>query len=909
MKRLVFAITLLLTLVAARLSAAELGRFSIREPLGLDWTDEWLTEEVDLQIPAQGVKIEQLRVLSETGEVRPAQFYLQRKLIPERTNLLRPGRFGVYFKVSLPRDSTRTFRVTDERTTPSSPASIRVVESGGKTVIDNGVFVLEFDAANLLPINTLRPASSKESLGHFRWPANVQATNVNDVFSERGPVRVTFRREFQFKDPGHYCNYRFEIRAGDPWLGIQDSYNLGDGAAVELDLRRLNATKVWHPAALSARTLAPGGSDEDSTLQPAQHPIATLAPLWREHWYGGGPFAFVYRPDAPYGLGVAAVQPGAWNCRIDIAMESQSIEVHGDRQREGQISVRLPMDGAHRSWALIVGHPDIRHQLSGLTRRADLPLDRVLRRWKLEWTSSAPDFKAPLLQEMLSGHLNRPALNPVTFAGELTAQVDEALKFKHVKSRDLAALAYILTGSDYWVGPEEAWKTRGPSLQTFFSSIPLRIGLLMPEHPEARQWVQYGIRETHLTLMSESWPGGAWSESLGHANSYFRLVDNVRLLRDYAVTNGFQSWPRLDEVAHYLAAMHTPEDPRYGSKQIAPIGEVSRRNYLPELQPFDPSFDAASREFKGFGALLRSSNSFVTLKAGPARHNFHGDELSFHFITAGAPLVIDHASAVWSGADRHNRPDLNGKTPSAVAEPRAFRTSPAADLFVADERATNILSSPALPSTFLREADAWRMRRYTMLVKHEKGSKLPDYLVIRDEIISNEPVGWNLHALARDIQQDAQVFRFPGQLGVDVAAHFLHPRVKSVQKRESGWSANQPDKPGKIVPENFKPGTWKLENGEHTKWLRVGGDAGLTHWFVVLVPQVNAKVESLSATSARVTLENESEVIHLGTDGKHQAAVERAGQVTVLLDGGSLRTVSETPFSVTKPTRGRKPNL
>ncbi len=906
MKQRLFAALALILLCSYPTRAAELARFSIREPLAMDWTDEWITEEVDLQVPPGGVRSETLRVLTESGEAVPAQFYSQRRLVPDLTNLLRPMRVSVFLKVSLPKNQTAVFRITDDKATPR-PTPIQVVESAGKIVINNGIYELEFDRDHPLPINAMRSGGTRDSVGDFRWPSQVRATNVADRFSERGPARVIFRREFAFANSSHHANYRFEVRAGDPWLGIQDSYNLGDGASLELDLRRLNPKVVWHPHAYSARTLKAGSPDEDSTLQPLQYPIATLAPLWRDHWFGGGPFAFLYTPGADHGLGIAAVQAGGWNCRIDIAMESQGLEIRGDRDREGQVRVRLPMDGAHRSWALIFGPPDMRHQLSGLTRsHSDIPLDRVLDRWKLDWNSSAPEFKAPAAQEYLKAHLNRNALGAMPH--EVLHQIDQAFKLKHVKSRDLAALAYIFTSPEYWPGPDEAWKTGSPTFHVEKYSVPLRIALLMPDHPDAKQWLEYGVRETYLTLMTESWPGGAWSESPGRSKSFFQIADNVRLLRDYGVTNGFQSWPRLKEVANYLAALHTPEDPRYGARQIAPIGDGRPGNYLAELRTFGfpESVDLASQEFKGFGALLRSTNSFLAFKAGPARHHYHGDELSVHFSALGVPLVIDHASQDTWSATNHNRPDMNGKTPGTVAEPRAFHSSPIADVFVADERATNIYQArPDLalpPAATLSEANAWKMRRYAMLVKHDpQKSKIPDYLVIRDEIVSPEPIGWNLHVLARDIQGDGPTFLFPGQLGVDLTAHFVQPEIKSVEKKDSGN--------GKIIPEDFPRGTWKPDDGEHTKWLRVQGAPGQTHWLVVLIPNRETKVERLSNTSARITLGNESEIIHLGTDGTHQAALERGGTISVLLPEGGIKPLGEVSFQASKPTRGRKPNL
>ena len=81
-------------------------------------------------------------------------------------------------------------------------------------------------------------------------------------------------------------------------------------------------------------------------------------------------------------------------------------------------------------------------------------------------------------------------------------------------------------------------------------------------------------------------------------------------------------------------------------------------------------------------------------------------------------------------------------------------------------------------------------------------------------------------------------------------------------------------------------------HGEMARWLRVRGEAGRTDWLVVLMPHRRgsepARVERLSPTSARISLGGRSEVVHLGSDGRHQAAVERDGKLTVLLDAGEV---------------------
>src|SRR6185369_8049287 len=119
-----------------------------------------------------------------------------------------------------------------------------------------------------------------------------------------------------------------------------------------------------------------------------------------------------------------------------------------------------------------------------------------------------------------------------------------------------------------------------------------------------------------------------------------------------------------------------------------------------------------------------------------------------------------------------------------------------------------------------------------------------------------------------------------GKSDVDLHAHFLQGGAKQVDKQE---------------------------------WLRVVGDSGATHWLVVLMPnrkgEMPANVERISDTSARVTLGDDSEVFHIGTDGTHQAAVERGGKTHILLPAGRVKALAEIPFQIPSVSRARRLNL
>lgn len=945
----------MLVVPPAKLSQADtVAKFTIQEPLGVSWKDEWLSQTVTVQSTEDRIPVRKLQLLRPDQQPIPAQFRVPQEnvwLQPE--DMLRPGgTVEILFRASLDKNQSAEFSLNDEGDWPPpwQRVEIRGTRTGDTFTVVNEHYRLTFNPSQPRPINEIVCTGNGPVAGPFSWPREVSVTGVEDIWLQRGPAMAKLQRQFHFENPNQKYVLTLTFRAGDPWIDVADDYSFPAGSALKLDLRVLEPDIVYHEYAYNARTFKAGGPKEDSTLQPPQHPIATLGPIWRDIWYNGGPFAFVYQKNAPCGIGFAAVQGSQWHTPSGITPESQNLEIHGDPDTAGQVELHLPADGGRRRWAIIIGPPDLRNDLSRLTRsHADIPLNTVLKDWILDWESDAPGFEAGAAGVYLGSHFNRHFFNPTTYPRRVKGQVEQALEKSPVKSSDLAVLAYIFTDPDYWPGPDHQWSIGNPNFHTDMYNIPLKIGLAMPDHPHAARWVQYGVRETHGNLMRDSYPGGAWAESLSYSKYFFDVGENAALLQQHGVTNAFAHWPRLRQVANYLALMHTPVDPRYGRRQIAPIGDTSPDNFskkLHHLAPFfeesDPDFarqlqnfpnpsdhplDISSRAFPGFGAMLRGNaydplrESFVTIKAGPARNHYQGDELSFHFCSLGTPLAIDHACHYsprpWHAAI-HNRPDMNNLRPVGVGQPLAFRSSEQADLFVAEETTTRMSHVPIepheavkpgweYPTTFLPESTPWRFRRYALLVKHgNKKSAPPDYLVLYDQIDSPQPPWWNLHVLGRNMSAEEEgIYEFEGQLGVDLSVHVLEGETRDVALKKWGWSGPSNKRRelkgqtyeqqafGQMIPEDFQRGTWSEKKGEQTLWLRLKGPAGTSHRMVVLMPHNptvgKPKVQHLRAGTVQISWNNEIEVIHLGPDAPHAAAIERSASSHVLLPQEELK--------------------
>ncbi len=299
----------LATLLVATLpaGAAELARFEIAEPLGQTWHGEWLTREVTLDLGDRQAVAGALALLGPEGKAHPAQFYRDGKLLGADVKLLGKVKLEVLCRATIHAKKTHAFRVVDEGGDASAWTPLKVTVAKPRTVVTNGIWELTFELGKRLPINSLA-CPGGQSLGHFHWPEGVKPTGVTDEWVEQGPARSILKRTFRFADDSRRYTLTLTFRAGDPWIGVTDEYALGEGTAIRLDLRAMKPDKVYHHYAYNARTFRPGGESEDSTLQPPQHPIATLGPIWRDIWYNGGPFAFVYRTGANCGLGLATVR-------------------------------------------------------------------------------------------------------------------------------------------------------------------------------------------------------------------------------------------------------------------------------------------------------------------------------------------------------------------------------------------------------------------------------------------------------------------------------------------------------------------------------------------------------------------------------------------------------------------------
>jgi hypothetical protein len=396
------------------------------------------------------------------------------------------------------------------------------------------------------------------------------------------------------------------------------------------------------------------------------------------------------------------------------------------------------------------------------------------------------------------------ALNPTTAPRGVRATIwTNSMNNLHRRSglsdqnRSMAAMAYIFADPDFWNGRYYDWGIGNPNFHTDMHNIPGMIAAQIHTHPHARRWAAYSRREIYADIARSSWqPGGGWTESPGYTGHAFSVfLPTVHAFQRSGLADVFAD-PNFRGALEFIENLVTPHDSRRGSRGQMALGdsgpemrtEVIRQAALgyaksepafsgnlmaasresatyqgippgqlantlltsdPSL-PSTPDWSLRSRYFGGIGAFLRSrfgerdGESLVTLKAGPARNHYQGDELSLTFWGAGAYLAVDYASFYnprmnpdWT----HNKVTFGLTASSPVAKAMAFATHEAGDLAVAENtnESLQLMTQPYASQRALWDYQAIRTspktnRRLTLLVKHPAGSPFADYLVLRDEL-------------------------------------------------------------------------------------------------------------------------------------------------------------------------------
>jgi len=287
-----------------------------------------------------------------------------------------------------------------------------------------------------------------------------------------------------------------------------------------------------------------------------------------------------------------------------------------------------------------------------------------------------------------------------------------------------------------------------------------------------------------------------------------------------------------------LAPFFKETDPTFAAELMGTYNLLKESKKAPDAKPpkvslketviaIDGSIDPAAPEkldwsseaFEGFGAIMRDGfgtdrESFLSFKAGFTRGHYHNDENSYHFYSGGTPISLDYNCSYTPRGDHaalHNSMTFgieknivhNGRGSSVSAQEEitssarvlAFESRETADLVIAERRSSKLILRPVEPADheFGRDYPERSVpeiihRRSLVFVKNKDASPLTDYLVVRDVTASTQRQQLNIHLLAREIQQDGNLFRATGQYDKDMLVFLAEATDPSVQVR--GWHYN-----------------------------------------------------------------------------------------------------------------------
>ena len=372
----------------------------------------------------------------------------------------------------------------------------------------------------------------------------------------------------------------------------------------------------------------------------------------------------------------------------------------------------------------------------------------------------------------------------------------------------LAFLGYTIANPSVF-SPERGFSAN-PNMRTTTRCLLGMIACLIPDHPQAKDWAEMGIREMAKELEKWTGPNGGWLEAPHYLTvSMDAIVPFAIALRQ--TTFADQDWtlhPKLRDAIRWLACISTPPDPRLnGQRHMPEIGNtyLGERTCLagwlariwkekdPEFarqmqwawkeqgffgQPgiggaypsatgyswlmFDRSIPAQpphwqSEWFPECGVVMHAHfpsdcETYLYVIAGKLHDHYDYDEGSFILWGKGKPLCEDFGYYGRAPAADHNRVD-RGKQDKGAAEIKESATGAQID-YVRSELA------------------GWQ--RQILFVK-DRDCLGPNYFVVRDTLNNDQPADWRLW-LATEVApatNSSEPIRVKGRFGVDLAVYFL----------------------------------------------------------------------------------------------------------------------------------------
>ncbi len=816
--------------------------------------------------------------------------------------------------------------------------------------------------AELPPILGARPAGRDDWCGRWEAAGEAGVKRIDARIVASGPVWVEVRLRYQFAERDHAYELTIKAVDGEPWIDVIESHRLPEGSRMTATFGdRLRVREalwmpwfVWEDGKVrSKNSVVRVGLAE----RAGEAPFTTLRPKWTQARDDAQVCLALGRGDGEPCVGALMTSPADWHNPYE-----QFVRVRALPGGEGLEYVFPLGDGRRHWALLAgpADRFDSESKLQHLMRRnADIPLDRVLNEWRFEWRRNTRDpaphilmtwerlqqiraeFQAGqdtpnvrLIRRVLDGevkgdrrlaeflagtrddlggrsvgggglYLGRAYqddfFNPTTYPRRLKRAIqtaDLSSAGRPAGDAKAALLGYIFSDLNYWPGHENGWGVGNPNFHTDMYGLALYAAAMMPDHPHARGWMRFGVKNLRDDVRRVVFlPGGAGYECPGyHSYAFGHMVEMMKTIQNSGLGDPF-TWPEVRATVEFLRNIHTPPDPRLGRRTLASLGDTHAwqegtghllgmvaagmkksdpefaarcmalyRHYygregtgdlVKDVLLVEQSVEAAdladmdwkSRQYPGFGAVLRSrfgtpGETFATFKCGSARGHYQGDELSFHFYGAGMPIALDWHCGYKPRPDQehmHNRVNLgDDENMDAVGEMLAFRSTDAADVAVGQVETGRLRKMPRYAHQIVWQASYPRrtLERQARYRRYLMLVKHPENSALQDYLVVRDEL---------DAAEPATFNLFVLARGVERKDRILHfdgqldadavLYVATPEPRKvklDRWAWPKQDE-SSLIPKDFRIGEDRWTRGELQQWARIAARPG-EDFLAVLYP-------------------------------------------------------------------------
>jgi len=515
--------------------------------------------------------------------------------------------------------------------------------------------------------------------GDWRLEGTGRVREIKTIIDVSGPVWAQVRVQYVFEKGDQSYDIVFRATSGEPWIDVTEKYRLGGGAQMTLSLwERLHATDaLWMPWFVGHTNWVEQVGDVRrlhlaEKAPPDRGVFATLRPRWTQARDSSAVCLAVGDGPGSPSVGAAMTCPAEWQRPYEQFVTARALA-------EGRgMAMDFPLAEGRRRWAILAGPVarfDSRAKLESMIRRgADMPLDRVLNEYVLEWTRGPDKFaphilttdarlrairtegaaggtgpvaalvgrvlagKSPgdrTLAELIAGRRKDVGNPQISVAERLargyqgdwkatpawSARLAEAMRTADLSAADgyaggtsVAMIGYMFTDPNFVAPPGSGWNAGRTDSSVDLYAPAVYAAAMMPDHPHAKRWMTTALANLRDDFRrAVAGPGGPAAESPGTEAA--ALAARLPLMRA-AQNSGLDDpmrWPELRQSVEFLRNLHTPPDPRLGRRMLVPFGGT------------EPWQDAAGAVFGMAAAGARSFDQPLAAAWMAMYRDYYGD--------------------------------------------------------------------------------------------------------------------------------------------------------------------------------------------------------------------------------------------------------------------------------------------